>query len=85
MNHIDSPLFDKEQTFYIKNIQTMSDSDFLILLNFIQDAQLHLNNQLIFSLNDSSANPNTQQYIRYLTRFFNCATLKYAELPYGNI
>lgn len=72
--HYNSPLFGKENTIFISNIQALSDMRCRQLLSLILDTNAHKRNRLIFSCSqtlDEPASDSSKHFISYLT----CATI----------
>lgn len=72
--HYNSPLFDKENTIFISNIQALSDLRRQQLLSLILDTNAHKRNRLIFSCSQTLEEPASdpsKHFINYLT----CATI----------
>jgi len=72
--HYNSPLYDKNNTIFISNIQALSDIQQQQLLSLLLDTNVHKRNRVIFScsqtLKEDSSDPS-ENFINYLP----CATI----------
>lgn len=72
--HYNSPLFDKDNTIFISNIQALSELQQQELLSMILDTNIHKRNRLIFSCAQTLKN-QTEDPSKAFIRYLPCATI----------
>lgn len=74
IKHYNSPLFDKNNTIFISNIQALSDIQQQQLLSLLVDTNAHKRNRIIFSCSQT-LKPDTEDPSKHFINTLTCSTI----------